>query len=169
MRFTLPKRVVCAGLLRVSGLVGVLVILTSIETAIFDIRPRVARRRPSADEAGGRYCIGFPWDSGTAEWTFARISDTTRGHDGHRDTSACGLMDAHRGSSYGGLRAVACLHASRRSVELHHAGNPRCRPGTAWTWRLVGRCSPLWMEAHRPSRPKELSRITPFELVLTYF
>jgi hypothetical protein len=32
-------------------------------------------------------------------------------------------------------------------------------PGTAWTWGLVGRCSPFWMEANRHSRPADLALV----------
>jgi hypothetical protein len=153
----LPKRVVRADLWGVPGFLWNLVTCTSFETALFDIRPRVARRRPSIDEGRSRHCVGFSWGYGTPEGALARICHIARGHDRGRGTSARRLMDAHRGSTYGGLRAVARLLASRRSVELHHASYPGCRPGTAWTWRLVGRCSPFWMEAHRHSRSKELS------------
>jgi len=133
---------------------------TLIETTLLDIRPWVARRRPFIDEGRSRYCVGFAWGYGTSEWAFARICYIARGHDRCRVTSGRRLMDARRGSTRGGYRGVARLLASRRCVELHHASYPGCRPGTARTWRLVGRCSPFWLEAHRPSRPKELS-LTP--------
>jgi hypothetical protein len=46
-------------------------------------------------------------------------------------------------------------------MDCYPAGIPQCRPGTAWTWRLVGRCSPFWMEAHPDSRSAALVP-TPF-------
>ena len=144
----------------VSGLVWKLVTSASIETALFDLRPRVARRRPSIDEGRSRYCVGFSWGYGTPDGAFARICCIARGDDRRRVTSARRLMDADRGSTYGGLRAVAHLLAYRRFVELHHASHSGCRPGIAWTWGLVGGCSPFWMEAHRHSRPRELG-LTP--------
>ncbi len=129
---------------------------TCFATTFLHIRSRLARSRPSVDETGGRYRIDCSWNSGTAGRTSARISRSTRGHDRCRDAASRRLMDAHRGDNCGDYCGVARLLATWRSVELHHAGNPGCRPGTARTWRLVGRCTTFWMEADRASRTEKL-------------
>ena len=178
----MPKRVVCAALLRLAGRVGNLVIwsashnppksliplarnglrdsfLTSIETPFLDIRPRFAWRRPSVDEGGCGYCIACSWDYDTPGSNCDRSGHTSGACGWGRNTAARRFMDAHRGDTGDAHRAVEHLLASWRSVDSHPLGNPRCRPGAARTWRMVGRCSPFWMEAHRPSRSKELGPI----------
>src|SRR5271169_6146493 len=74
---------------------------------------------------------------------------TVRARDRCRNTSTRRFMDARCGDAGGGPRAVEAVLATWRSVDPYLVGNPRCRPGTAWTWRLVSRCSPVWLEAHR--------------------
>jgi len=130
--------------------------LTSIETPFLDIRPRFAWRRPSVDEAGCRYRIGCSWGYDAQGLDSDRSGHTSGARGRSRHTVARRFMDTHRGDTADDHRAVEHLLAGWRSVDSHPLGNPRCRPGTARTWRLVGRCSPFWMEAHRPSRSKEL-------------
>ncbi len=97
------------------------------------------------------------------------LSDTARGHDRCRDTATHRFMDPHRWSTRGGYRGVARLLSSWRSVELHHARNPRCRPGTARTWRLVGGCA-TFLDGNASTFETERVRShTSFGLVLLYF
>src|SRR5262249_16881865 len=63
-----------------------------------------------------------------------------------------GLWTPIAGVAGGGHGAVGQLLAAGRSVDPYPAGNPGCRLGPARTWRLVGGCSPFWLEAHRHSR-----------------
>src|SRR5208337_2011458 len=49
-------------------------------------------------------------------------------------------------------------------MALHPVGNSRCRPGHGRTRRLVSRCSPFWLEAHRDSNSEELVS-TPLERI----
>src|ERR1700683_1078011 len=44
-------------------------------------------------------------------------------------------------------------------MDSYPVSNPWCRSGTTRTWRLVGRRSPLRMEAHRHSRSKDLASL----------
>src|SRR5271167_27221 len=81
---------------------------------------------------------------------------TVRARDRCRNTSTRRFMDARCGDAGGGPRAVEAVLATWRSVDPYLVGNPRCRPGTAWTWRLVSRCSPVRLEAHQPSHSEEL-------------
>jgi len=142
--------------------------LISIETPLLDLRPRFAWCRPSVDEAGCRYCIGRSWGYDTPGADCDRSGHTSGAGDRSRNTAARRFMDTHRGDTGDAHRAAEHLLGSGRSVDLSPVGNPRCRAGTARTWRLVGRCLPFWMEAHRPSRSQELGFRTSFGLVLTY-
>src|SRR5580658_9348302 len=66
-------------------------------------------------------------------------------------------MDSLRGSDSDVHRAMASTFATGRPGDSHPVGNPWRRPGIDRTWRLVGRRSPFWMEAHRYSNSKELA------------
>ena len=129
---------------------------TCFATTFLHIRSRLPWRRPSVDAAGWGNCISSSWDHSTLGWASARISHTARARGCRRNTSARRFMDAYRGSACGGHCTVERCVATWRSVDLYPAGNSRCCPGTAGSWRLVGRCLPLWMETHPHSRSEAL-------------
>jgi len=129
---------------------------TCFATTFLHIRSRLARSRPSVDEGGGRYCVGFSRGYGTPRWDCDRSRCTSRDCGRCGNTVDCRFMDTHRRDTGGLPPAVEHLLGSWRSVDPYPVGNARCRLGIARTWRLVGGCSPVWMEAHRASRTKQL-------------
>ena len=133
---------------------------TCFATTFLHIRSRLARSRPSTHASCRWHSISRSKNYRAAKCGATQPGSDPRCRDCRGNTTACRFMDAHRGSTCGGHRALARLLATWRSVELYHAGNPRCRPGTARTWRLVGGCATFWMETHRHSRLRELS-LTP--------
>src|SRR5260370_18171077 len=88
------------------------------------------------------------------------LSDTARGHDWCRDTATHRFMDPHRGGTRGGYRGVARLLSSWRSVELHHARNPPCPPGTGRTSGCSRGCVAFFTLRHRRCSPRECIILT---------
>ena len=129
----------------------------SFATTFHNIRPRLAWSGASADADGCRRSI----DSSRNQYPLGRTSNWSIHTEFDRgrcwSASSRWIMDALRGSNSGIDRAMANSIAARRPVDPHPVGNRwRCL-GSYRTWRLVGRRSPFWMEAHRYSNSKELA------------
>src|SRR6516225_7740138 len=120
--------------------------------AILHLRSRLAWSRPPVHAPGCRHGLDRSGGYVTAGCASDRTRHSARACHLPRNTSTHRFMDAHRGGAGGGHGAVGQLVAPGRSVDPYPAGNPGCRLGPARTWRLVGGCSPFWVEAHRHSR-----------------
>ena len=86
--------------------------------------------------------LAIPWRSAD------RASHAISIDDRHGSSPSNRIMDADRGNPVGLARAMARVPPPRASVDVCPNGHPRCRPGAAWTWRLVDRCSPIRLEAN---------------------
>lgn len=65
-------------------------------------------------------------------------------------------LDAHRWDGSDSPGVLEGMVTTWRPGDSYSFGDHGCRPGHARTGRLVRRCPPFWMEAHRPANPKEL-------------
>jgi len=108
-------------------------------TPVLNIRRRLAGSGSSAPASGCRLCgdgarahspCGCTWDC--------------RGY-----PSAGRTLDARFRVAGGSPGILERCIAAAGSVGAHPAGNHGRRPGAARTWRVVGRCTAVWMEADR--------------------
>ena len=98
--------------------------------------------------SGGRYRLGGPRSSGIAGRSSARSSLAACGGHRYRSTSPDRFVDPDSGDDTGDPCVFARGLTSHESMDVRPHGHPRCRTGAPGARSVVGRCPPLWMEAH---------------------
>src|ERR1700722_3651270 len=111
-------------LLKVSEWSGWPITSWGCASTIFQLCPRLARRRTLAYAPVGRNGDGRSSGLGAASRIAARDSSISVALDWFGATPAGGVMDARGGNAGCGRGAVECFLV-RTAVVLDHAGNPR--------------------------------------------
>jgi hypothetical protein len=126
----------------------------SCAPTILNFRPRCAWRGSSFAPCGCGHRLGISGGDGIPRRSSTWSDHTVRADWSCRTAPAGGSMDPSRGNASSDSCVPECLPAPCRFFELDSVGGPRRRLDVARTWRMVGRCALVWMEACRTSGPK---------------